>query len=617
MTEIIVIVAVAQNGIIGKNNDIPWRIKEDFRHFKDATLGFPCIMGDKTYESLPVKPLPGRENIVLTLDNDYQPEGTTVFHDFNKAIQYVKAKNFQKVFITGGATIYRLGMKVADTFELTRIYKDYDGDISYPKIDFNEWELVKREDNKSVDTLCNEPVEFSFLTYRRKKMSLKQSDPQVAEIIHREENKQQHKLSLIPSENFYSRSVREAVGSVFMHKYAEGNVGKRYYEGNQFADEMESLAIERAKTVFHLPPDWSVNVQALSGSNANLAVYLTLLEVGDTIMGMYLPDGGHLSHGWSYEPKQVQDPYNLVYLGGSRKVNITSRIFRTIQYKTNPETQVFDYDEIEKIALLHKPKLIITGGTAYPREIDYVRMKYIAHKVGAYYLADIAHEAGLIAAGVNKSPVGIADIVTLTTHKTLRSGRGALILAPVELIKKVDQAILPGLQGGPFLHCISGICVGLGEALQPEFKEYARQVVRNAQYLCSELRKYNFEIISGGTDKHLVLINLINKPLLGKKFARALDYAGIIANMNTMPQETRSPADPSALRLGTPWVTTRGMKESEMVLIAAWINQVMEICSLWFELKFQEFEQKVAASGEIKQIAEDVRRLCLKFPLEV
>jgi glycine hydroxymethyltransferase len=447
-------------------------------------------------------------------------------------------------------------------------------------------------------------------------MTLKDNDPQVASLIKEEKKRQNEKLSMIPSENFFSASVREAVGSVFMHKYAEGNVGKRYYEGNQFIDQLELLAHARAKTAFSLPSEWGVNVQALSGSSANLAVYLALLNVGDTIMGMYLPDGGHLSHGWSYEPKEVQDHNNLVYSGGSRKVNITSRIFKTIQYKTDPNTQQLDYDKIQQIANEHKPKLIITGGTAYPREIDYKRMKKIADSVGAYYLADIAHEAGLIAAGVNTSPVGIADVVTMTTHKTLRSGRGSLILAHQDMIKKIDRAVLPGLQGGPFNHCIAGICVGLGEVNSPKFKEYAQQVVKNARKIAAELQKYDFNIVSGGTDKHLVLINLNNKTLLGKKFARALDYAGIVANMNTMPQETKSPANPSALRIGTPWLTTRGMKEPEMELIANWMNKVMGICAVWQGLEFSDFEAEVAKCEDIHKIAAEVKELCLKFPLE-
>ncbi|MBT4935327.1 serine hydroxymethyltransferase [Candidatus Woesearchaeota archaeon] len=448
-------------------------------------------------------------------------------------------------------------------------------------------------------------------------MTLHHTDPEVHTIIAQEQQRQQLKLSLIPSENFFSASVREAVGSVFMHKYAEGNIKKRYYEGNVFVDKLESLTIRRAKKAFKLPDEWSVNVQALAGSNANLAVYLALLDIGDTMMGMFLPDGGHLSHGWSYEPKTVQDPHSYIYFGGSRKVNITSRIFKTIQYKTSPLTQQFDYDEVEQIAMEHKPKLIITGGTAYPREIDYHRMKSIAQKVGAYYMADIAHEAGLIAAGAMKSPIGIADVVTMTTHKTLRSGRGALIFAHNDIIKKINRAVLPGLQGGPFNHSIAGICVGLGEVLKPEFKEYAFQTVRNAQFLVEELKRYNFTIVSGGTDKHLILLNLTNKPILGKKFARALDYAGIVANMNTMPQEIRSPADPSALRIGTPWITTRGMKEQEMVQIASWINRVMEICSPWKEYEFDEFEKSVKESVEIQTISDEVKELCLKFPLKI
>ncbi|MEX1997868.1 MAG: serine hydroxymethyltransferase [Candidatus Andersenbacteria bacterium] len=445
--------------------------------------------------------------------------------------------------------------------------------------------------------------------------ALKKTDLRVWRILQQEQARQQDKLSLIPSENFFSPAVREAVGSVFMHKYAEGNVGQRYYEGNQLVDELESLAQARAKKVFKLPRDWEVNVQALSGSNANLAVYLALLKFGDTMMGMYLPDGGHLSHGWSYEPHQQQDPTNLAYLGGRRKVNISSRIFTTIQYKTNPKTQRFDYQEIEKIAKRYKPRLIITGGTAYPRDINYRRFKKIAHQVGALYLADIAHEAGLVAAGVINSPVGIADVVTMTTHKTLRAGRGAIILARAELIKKINRAVLPGLQGGPFNNNIAGICVGLGEALTPQFKRYAKQVITNAHYLAEYLQRYGFVLVSGGVDKHLILINLTSQPILGKKFARALDYGGLVTNFNTMPQETRSPADPSALRLGTPWVTTRGMGKPEMKQIAQWLKHVMEIASPWAETPFPEFERRVRASREIKDIAQVVKKLCRRFPL--
>lgn len=446
-------------------------------------------------------------------------------------------------------------------------------------------------------------------------MKLQQQDPEVYNLIKKEEQKQQDKLSMIPSENFFSAAVRESVGSVFMHKYSEGNIGQRYYEGNYNVDDLEKLTIERVKKLFNTPDDWHANVQALAGSNANLAVYLTVLEQGDTMMGMFLPDGGHLSHGWSYEPKTAQNPEQLEYMGGSRKVHITSRMFKVIQYKTDPKTQVFDYDKIEKIAKKHNPKLIITGGTAYPREIDYKRMKEIAAEVGALYMADIAHEAGLIAAGVNNSPVGIADIVTFTTHKTLRSGRGAVILAHKDLIKQINRGVLPGLQGGPFNNNIAGICVGLGEALKPEFKNYAEQVVKNAQILAGELQSYGFKVVSGGTDKHLILVDMTNKGVFGKYTARALDFAGIILNMNTMPGETRSPADPSAIRMGTPWITTRGMKEPEMKLIAKWINDVVEIIKDWQDLDFRDFQQQASSNKDILGIETSVKKLCAKFPL--
>lgn len=445
--------------------------------------------------------------------------------------------------------------------------------------------------------------------------SLKKSDPAVYRILKQEEERQEFTLSMIPSENFFSPAVREAVGSVFMHKYAEGNIGHRYYEGNENVDELEAMAITRARKLFKLPKDWGVNIQALAGSNANLAVYLAVLKLGDTMMGMYLPDGGHLSHGWSYEPKKPADPKLLVYLGGSRRVNISSKIFKTVQYKTDPKTQQFNYAAIEKIAVKYRPRLIITGGTAYPRDIDYRRIKRIAKKVGALYMADIAHEAGLVAAGAIPSPVSIADIVTMTTHKTLRSGRGAIILAHEDLIKKINRAVLPGLQGGPFNNNIAGICVGLGEALTPRFRTYAKNVIKNARVLAKELAKYDFQLVSGGVDKHLLLIDLTNKPLLGKKFARALAYAGIVANFNTMPQEQRSPADPSALRLGTPWLTTRGMGPKEMKHIAGWINEVMQVSSPWAEQPFEAFEKSVARSRDIQKIAAAVKKLCKKFPL--
>ena len=449
------------------------------------------------------------------------------------------------------------------------------------------------------------------------KSELAKNDPEVFSILQKEEERQEDVLSMIPSENFFSPAIREAVGSVVMHKYSEGNIGQRYYEGNDNIDALESLAIERARKLFKLPMGWSVNVQALSGSNANLSVYLAVLEMGDTMMGMYLPDGGHLSHGWSYERGEKVDPSNPVYLGGNCKVHITSRMFKTVQYKTSPKDQLFDYKEIERIARKYKPKLLITGGTAYPRLFDHEKMRRIACGVGAIYLADIAHEAGLVAAEVIPSPVGIADVVTMTTHKTLRAGRGSIILAKEELIKKINRAVLPGLQGGPHNHNIAGICVGLGEALTGEYRRYARQTVDNTKFLADELVKHGFELVSGGADKHLILINLKEQAVLGRKFAYALGQAGIVTNFNTMPQETRSPADPSALRLGTPWITTRGMKESEMAIIAVWIKQVMEISSKWSEMEFDDFKVEADKSKDLQLIAGDVKGLCNRFPLEM
>ncbi len=445
---------------------------------------------------------------------------------------------------------------------------------------------------------------------------LKKADPKVYKIAEAEKTRQATHLNMIPSENFFSKAVREAVGSVFMHKYAEGNIGKRYYEGNWNVDELESLAIKRAKKLFNLPKDWSANVQALSGSSANLAVYLAALKAGDVMMGMYLPDGGHLSHGWSYQKATKAQAKTLVYEGGEKKVHISSRLYNPVQYKTDPSTRLFDYKQVEKIATEYKPKLIITGGTAYPRDIDYKKMKAIADKVGALYMADIAHEAGLIAAGSMSSPVGIADIVTMTTHKTLRAGRGSIILAHQDFIKKVNRAVLPGLQGGPFNNNIAGICVGLGEALKPEFKDYTDQIIKNAQKLAEALMEHGFDVITGGTDKHLVLVDLTNKGIFGKYTARALAIAGIIMNMNTMPQETRSPADPSAIRMGTPWLTTQGMKEKEMDQVASFINEVVEEATKFKNLEFDEFQKKLDKSTQIKKIKAQVTKLAQAFPLD-
>lgn len=400
-------------------------------------------------------------------------------------------------------------------------------------------------------------------------------DPKIAKLIKEESTRQSSLINLIPSENIASKAVREAVGSVLMHKYSEGNIGKRYYEGNEYIDQIEELAISRAKELFKLPDDWGVNVQALSGSYANLAVYLGMLKPGDTIMSMYLPDGGHLSHGWSYEPGVEVDHSNPIYLPGSKKVHVVAKLFNIVQYKTDPQTNLLDYDAIEEIAKKHKPKMIITGGTAYPRSIDYARMRSIAREVGALYHADIAHEAGLIATGSLPSPVGIADVVTLTTHKTLRAARGAIILSHQDAIAQINRAVLPGIQGGPFNNNIAGIAVGLGEALKPEFKVYTDQVIANAKQLAKELKAKHYNLVSGGTDKHLLLIDLRNKSIGGKEASKALAKAGIIANMNTVPGETGTPSNPSGVRFGTPFVTTQGLSEIHMSELSGFIDRII------------------------------------------
>ncbi|MCA9386527.1 serine hydroxymethyltransferase [Candidatus Dojkabacteria bacterium] len=409
----------------------------------------------------------------------------------------------------------------------------------------------------------------------------------IKELIQKEYDRQHNTLGMIPSENYTSKEVREAVGSVFMHKYSEGYPAARYYEGNEVIDELESFVRDMAVKVMtkhdskEVQNNWHANVQVLSGSAANLAVYTSILEPGDKILSMYLPDGGHLSHGWSYSSKKDRDDSleseGIAYKGGKKKVNFTSKVFDIVQYKTDPSTFVFDYDEIEKLAIQEKPKLIITGGTAYPRDIDYKRMREIADKVGAYYHADVAHEAGLIAGGAVPSPFKYADFVTFTTHKTLRGPKGAVAMCKREFAKKLDRAVFPGLQGGPFNHTIAGVGQALIEADTKEFQDYANQVVKNAQILAEELVNAGLNVITGGTDKHLVLVEVLSAGVSGADFASKLAEIGIIANKNTVPYEKGSPVDPSGLRLGTPILTTRGMKEDAIKEVAEIIVEVFNM----------------------------------------
>ncbi len=393
-------------------------------------------------------------------------------------------------------------------------------------------------------------------------MNLQQTDPEIYDLIQAEDKRQHDELEMIPSENFVSDAVREAVGSVLMNKYSEGRPGKRYYQGNRIIDQIESLVEKRALAVFNLDPAvWHVNLQCPTGSIANFAVYAALLDPGDKMLGMSLYDGGHLSHGWK--------------LPGGKPISFTSKIYDSHFYNVDPKSRVFDYDQITARAQAVKPKIIISGGTAYPREINHQKMREIADSVGAYYMADIAHEAGLVAGGVNSSPFPHAHVVTMTTRKTLRGPIGAMVFVRAEFADSLDFNIFPGLQGGPMNHSIAGIGVALHEAMQSEFKEYVKQVVKNAQVLAEELIKAGFDVVTGGTDKHLVLIDLRNKNLTGKDAAIALEKLGIIANKNTVPGETAKPWNPSGLRLGTPALTTRGMKEKDMIEIAGKVIEAL------------------------------------------
>ncbi len=378
-------------------------------------------------------------------------------------------------------------------------------------------------------------------------------DPEVAAIIDREQARQNRGLELIASENFASTAVRAAAGSVLTNKYAEGYPGKRYYNGCVHVDEVEALAIERACKLFGAE---AANVQPHSGSQANMAAYFALLEPGDKVLGMSLDHGGHLTHG--------------------HKVNFSGRTYQFIGYGVDPKTETLNYDQIAELAREHKPKLLLAGASAYPRIIDFARLRQIADEVGAYLMVDMAHIAGLVAAGLHPSPVPYCDIVTSTTHKTLRGPRGGLILCRESLIKKINSQVFPGIQGGPLMHIIAAKAICFHEALQPEFKQYQKQVVANTACLAAELQKRGFRIVSGGTDNHLMLVDLRPKGVSGKDMATALDYADITVNMNMIPFDPAKPTITSGIRVGTAAVTTRGMKEPEMVQIAELMTRVAE-----------------------------------------
>lgn len=405
------------------------------------------------------------------------------------------------------------------------------------------------------------------------------TDPAIADLIRAERQRQAAKIRLIPSENYVSAAVMEATGSLLTNKYSEGYPGRRYYEGQQITDQVETLAIERAKRLFGTE---HANVQPYSGSPANLAVYLAFCEPGDTVMGMSLPHGGHLTHGWN--------------------VSVTGRWFNSVSYGVRKETGRIDYDQVREVAKEHRPRLIFCGGTAIPRTIDFAAFAEIATEVDAILVADIAHIAGLVAGDVHPSPVGHAPVITTTTHKTLRGPRGAMILSTAEHAKRLDRAVFPGLQGGPHNHTTAAVAVSLAEAAQPAFSDYARQVVDNARSLAEELRAFDFDLVSGGTDTHLILADLTSKGIGGKPAAQALDRAGIVTNYNTVPFDPRKPFDPSGLRLGTPAVTTRGMGPAEMQTVAAWINRGVEAA-------------READEDELERLRTEVTELTGAFPL--
>ena len=381
---------------------------------------------------------------------------------------------------------------------------------------------------------------------------LASADPEIAGLVEAEAKRQYEKIRLIASENYVSRAVLEATGTVLTNKYSEGYAGKRYYEGQQNIDPIETLAINRAKAVFGVD---HANVQPYSGSPANLAVYLAFLQPGETVMGMALPAGGPLTHGWS--------------------VSATGKWFRSVAYGVRKDTGRVDLDEVRDLALAERPKLIFCGGTAIPRTIDFAAFAAIAAEVDAVLVADIAHIAGLIAGGAHPSPVGHAPVISTTTHKTLRGPRGAMLMSDSSHAKALDKAVFPGLQGGPHNHTTAAIAVALGEASKPSFGEYAHNIVANASALASALNDRGFDLVSGGTDNHLILIDLTNKGIAGKPAAKALDRAGIELNYNTVPFDPRKPFDPSGLRLGTAAVTTRGLGVAEMPRIAEWIDRVV------------------------------------------
>lgn len=407
------------------------------------------------------------------------------------------------------------------------------------------------------------------------------SDKEVSKILEGEKKRQKEGLEMIASENYVSEAVLELMGSIFTNKYSEGYPGHRYYGGQEWTDKIETLACERALKLFGLSePDWHANVQPYSGSPANIAIYFALAEFGDTLMGMSLAQGGHLTHG--------------------HKVNFSGRAYNFIQYSVREDDQRINYDEIAELARKHKPKIIVSGATAYPRQIDFEKFQKIAEEVGAIHMADISHIAGLIVGGVHSSPFPNVDVVMTTTHKTLRGPRGAIIICKEKYAKAIDKAVFPGLQGGPHEHIIAAKAVAFGEALKPEFKEYAKKIVDNMKCFAETLSSFDFNLVSGGTDNHLCLVDLRSKSITGKDFEDALGKAEITVNKNAIPGDPLPPAVTSGIRVGVAALTTRGMGLVEMQRIAELFNLVYEN---------KDNDEKLA------EIKEEIREMCLKFPV--
>lgn len=436
---------------------------------------------------------------------------------------------------------------------------------------------------------------------------IKKNDPEMADLIIKESKRQEETLMMIPSENIASEAVQQAVGSCLGNKYAEGYPNRRYYQGQQYVDLIENLARDRAVKAFGVA---HANVQALSGSPANLAVYLGILKPGDTILGLDLAHGGHLTHG--------------------SKVSTSGIYYKSVSYTLNKDSKM-DYEAIEKLAIKHKPQLIIAGITAYPLKVNWSKFAQIAEKVGAYLMADVAHLAGLIVAGVYPSPAPYAHIITTTTHKTLRGPRGAMIMVTKKGVKKnpdlpkiIDSAVFPRLQGGPHINTIAGIGIALKEAMTPRFKKYGEQIIKNSQTLAKELKSRGFHLVAGGSNTHLILIDLKNKGVIGNLAAEALEAANIVLNRNSVPFDTNPPFYPSGIRMGTPGLTSRGMKEKEMLKIATWISDIIDDIvriqnekKLTFgQIKKTSVRKKIIASSKlIKEVKKDVIKLCQKFPV--